>query len=128
MSDPNDDGRIGYGRPPKATRWKKGQSGNPGRRAPAHSESAVEMIDESLSRPIEIIENGASRQAPTLEMILLQLWLKGLSGSRKAQKVLQKYEQLAKQDVERKVEIVFVDHDSATDFETERSREDPRDE
>jgi len=86
------------------------------------------MIDKVLLRPIEILENGANRWGPALEIILLQLWLKGLAGNRKAQKVLQKYEELAKQDVARKVEIVFVDHNSATDLETERSSEDPSDE
>ena len=29
MSPPQNDDDVGYGRPPKKTRWKKGQSGNP---------------------------------------------------------------------------------------------------
>ena len=37
---------VGYGRPPKGTRWKKGQSGNPGakKRRPA-AVATVEIID-----------------------------------------------------------------------------------
>jgi hypothetical protein len=29
-----EDDAVGYKRPPKAYRWKKGQSGNPGRKRP----------------------------------------------------------------------------------------------
>jgi Family of unknown function (DUF5681) len=75
---------VGYKRPPEKGRWKKGQSGNPRRRYPARSISAVEMIDGELLRPIDVVENGVTRRVSTLEAIILQLWRKEVSGDRRA--------------------------------------------
>ena len=37
MTGPSEGDAVGYGRPPKNTRWKKGQSGNPnGQRSRPH--------------------------------------------------------------------------------------------
>jgi hypothetical protein len=41
MSQPSDEYSVGYGRPPREARWKKGQSGNPRRRKPKLREGAV---------------------------------------------------------------------------------------
>jgi hypothetical protein len=59
MSSRDDDYKVGYGRPPKETRWKKGQSGNrgPKKREPA-AVATMEIIDRLLAEPVEIVENG----------------------------------------------------------------------
>ena len=41
MSDDKDDYEVGYGKPPKHTRWGPGQSGN--RRSPIDSEQEVRI-------------------------------------------------------------------------------------
>jgi nucleotidyltransferase/DNA polymerase involved in DNA repair len=102
---------VGYKRPPEQARWKKGQSGNPSRRYPARSISAVEMIDEELLRPIDIVENGVTRRVSTLEAIVLQLWRKEVSGDRRALSVRLKYQEFARQNTKQRVEITFVDSD-----------------
>ena len=56
MSAPPKGYEVGYKRPPKVTRWKKGQSGNPKRRRAARSISTIEMIDRLLMRPIKVVE------------------------------------------------------------------------
>jgi hypothetical protein len=50
MTDPLDDDGVGYGRPPKHTRWKKGQSGNLRKkpRQPKPSEGMIGVIDRLL--------------------------------------------------------------------------------
>lgn len=48
---------VGYGKPPLETRWKKGQSGNPGGRKKKALSFAEDLIDE-LSRHITISEGG----------------------------------------------------------------------
>jgi hypothetical protein len=101
----------GYKRPPEKGRWKKGQSGNPRRRYPARSISAVEMIDGELLRPIDIVENGETRRVSTLEAIVLQLWRKEVSGDRRALSVRLKYQEFARQNAKQGVEITFVDSD-----------------
>jgi len=111
MNPQQDDGDVGYGRPPKKTRWKKGQSGNPRRRYPARSKSTVELIDKFFLRPVEVTLDGETEHVPTLEAIVIQLWLKGVSGNQRALRVLLKYQEFARQNSEPRPEVTFVDSD-----------------
>ena len=111
MSAQQDDDDVGYGRPPKRTRWKKGQSGNPGRQYPAHSKSTVEMIDKFFLKPVEVTVDGETKVISTLEAIVMQLWLKEVSGDQRALKVRLKYQEFARQNSEPRLEVIFVDND-----------------
>jgi hypothetical protein len=107
LSPPDDAYEVGYGRPPKETRWKKGQSGNPSpnKRRPA-SAATVEIIDRLFGEPIEIVENGVGRKVSTLEAILMRLWAAEISGSKRAGKVRLQFQDLVpKDDREREVII-----------------------
>jgi hypothetical protein len=103
------DYEVGFGRPPKRTRWKKGQSGNRGRRKARRAATTAEMIDKLLLSRIDITVNGKARRVATLEAILLQLWRKELAGNRRALAVRLKYGELARQNAETTTEITFVD-------------------
>ena len=75
MSTHDDDDRdyeVGYGRPPKATQFKKGQSGNP-RGRPRAQKSVGSMLEEVFFRKIPITENGKRREVTMVEAILRQL-------------------------------------------------------
>jgi beta-lactamase class A len=111
MSAPPNDEGIGYGHPPKKTRWKKGQSGNPNRRYPARHKGTVEMIDRLFLKPVEITVNGETKTVSTLEAIVLQLWLKEVSGDRIALNVRLKYQEFARQNSVPGLEIAFVDNE-----------------
>jgi hypothetical protein len=111
MKTPRKDASVGYGNPPRSTRWKKGQSGNPSRRYPARSRNLVEMIDSLFMSPINLVENGVTRRVTTLEAIILQLWRQEVSGDDGALAVRLKYEKFASQNSARRVEIAFVDSD-----------------
>jgi hypothetical protein len=103
LSAPDDAYEVGYGRPPKETRWKKGQSGNAGpkQRRPA-SVATVEIIDRLFGEPVEIVENGVAREVSSLEAILMRLWAAEMSGSKRAGRVrLQFLELVPKDDKER---------------------------
>ena len=86
---------IGYRRPPKHTRWKKGQCGNPNRIRNRSPKPAVQMIDEIFASKIDIIEKDMSRPVTAFEAILLQLWIKMMGGSKRAMRVLLKYQEFA---------------------------------
>ena len=107
MSASNDGYEVGYGRPPKETRWKKGQSGNAGRkkRRPA-SVGTVEIIDRLFGEPIEIVENGVVRKVSTLEAILMRLWAAEISGSKRAGRVRLQFQQLVPKD-DKKREVII---------------------
>jgi hypothetical protein len=51
MSDKKRDYQVGYGKPPKDTRFKKGQSGNPRGRAPGAKNLKTLLID-TLNEPV----------------------------------------------------------------------------
>ncbi len=95
MRAPDDAYEVGYGRPPKETRWKKAQSGNPGpkKRRPA-AVATVEIIDRLFVKPVEIVENGVARKVSTLEAILMRLWAAEMSGSKRAGKIRLQFQEL----------------------------------
>jgi hypothetical protein len=109
MSAPSDEEGVGYGRPPKHARWKKGQSGNAGpkKRKPALI-SPAEILDRLLGETIEIVENGVARRVSTLEAILLRLFAAEMAGNQRAGKVRLKYLELIPRNDEHS-EIIIRD-------------------
>jgi Family of unknown function (DUF5681) len=103
------DYEVGFGRPPKPTRWKKGRSGNRGRRKVHRAATTAEIIDKLLLAPVDITENGNGRRVTTLEAILLQLWRKELDGNRRALAARLKYEELDQRIAKSTTEIAFAD-------------------
>ena len=116
MSDEQEDNKTGYGKPPKHTRWKPDQSGNPKRLYPRRSQNTVELIDRLLLKPVEITEGDTTRKVTTLEAILLRLWQKEVRGDTRALKIRLKYQAFARQYVKRRYETVFVDNDYTKAF------------
>ncbi|MFC4295982.1 DUF5681 domain-containing protein [Novosphingobium tardum] len=69
---------VGYGRPPAATRFRKGQSGNP--RGRPKSRVREMPYDAVLGQMVTIREDGRERRVTAAEAFLLQLTQKGLAG------------------------------------------------
>ena len=85
MADDKDkkDYEIGYGRPPKHTRFKPGQSGNPCGRAKGTRNLRTDLIDE-LAERIAISEGGRRRSVSKQRGMLKQLMAKALKGDVRA--------------------------------------------
>jgi hypothetical protein len=126
-SDPDDD-ETGYGSPPKHTRWKEGQSGNPKRRYPKRKDGTVELITKHLLKPVEITVGETSRKVTTLEAILHRLWLKEIAGEPRALKIRLKFEEFARQFAKSRVEVVFVDNEYTAAFAAIPLNKDEKDE
>ena len=115
MSRSTKDYEIGRGRPPKATQWKKGKSANPGGLS-SRSVDVAETIDKLLLTPVKITVNGDSKRVAVLNVILEQLWNKGIEGDRRAMAVFFRWLELAPQVADRTVEITFADSDYTRTF------------
>lgn len=121
MNTPSDGYRVGYGHPPRQTRWKKGQSGNPRRRKRKRPESTVSIIDSLLLTPVQITVNGETKKASALEAIIFQLLQKVMAGNGRATRALLKYQEFASLNLEKKLELTFVDTDYTRAFATQIS-------
>ena len=86
--DPRDGGyAVGYGRPPKATQFAPGKSGNP-RGRPKGSRSVAATLIDVLSRKVTLTEHGKTRRVPALEGILHRALDDGLRGDKGAMKLV----------------------------------------
>ena len=83
----NESYKVGYGKPPKETQWKKGQSGNPKGR-PKKTKDLEKLFDQELSQNIRIHENGETRTLTKLEAIVKGTVLDALKGNPKARKII----------------------------------------
>lgn len=88
MSDQTDD-EVGYGKPPKATRFKKGQSGNPKGR-PAGAKGVKASLKLELDSKITVREGGRDKKITKAEAIAKTMIASGLKGNTKSQSELLK--------------------------------------
>ncbi len=76
--DDAEDSGVGYRKPPRATRFTKGRSGNPaGRPRGRHREAPYESV---LGQMVKIREGGTERPVPADVAFLLQLRKRALEG------------------------------------------------
>ena len=75
--------RIGFGRPPKATQFKPGQSGNPSGRPKGSSNLATDLAAE-LREKITVREGGNPRRVSKQRALIKSLMAKALQGDVRA--------------------------------------------
>jgi Family of unknown function (DUF5681) len=75
--------RVGYGRPPTASQFQAGQSGNP-RGRPKGARNASSMARDALERPINIKVKGTSRKMTVRKASYLRLAERAVAGDIKA--------------------------------------------
>jgi hypothetical protein len=73
---------IGYGRPPKRTRWKKGQSGNSKGR-PKGSKNLSTLLEEEMNQTVAVTENGVRKRISKKQAIAKRVVNGAISGETK---------------------------------------------
>jgi Family of unknown function (DUF5681) len=73
------DDKVGYGRPPKHTRWKKGQSGNPSGR-PKGAANPVDEFMAELAEMIQVTEGGKPKRITKLRALIKRLTAGAITG------------------------------------------------
>ena len=95
MSRRMGDYEVGYGRPPKATRWQPGQSGNPTKRRPQNLPDVLLILDRLLSEKIQVRHKGVRKKTMTvLEAIVVKIWALEMAGDVHAAALRLRYEAL----------------------------------
>ena len=94
MSERDDDYQVGYGKPPKGTRFKPGQSGNRSGRPKGSRNLKTDLLDE-FAEEIVVRESGQARTMSKQRALLKGMMAKGLNGNdRVAVKLLDLYVRL----------------------------------
>src|SRR5216684_7395496 len=70
MADSGSDYKVGPGRPPLHTRFKKGQSGNPGGRS---AKSLPALLADALNETVVVTIDGRRRKITKREAIVTQM-------------------------------------------------------
>jgi hypothetical protein len=60
---------VGYGKPPKGTRWSKGTSGNP-RGRPKKKISIQDLLIQELNKSQRVVDEGVQKRLTTKEIIV----------------------------------------------------------
>ena len=81
------DYEVGYGKPPRDTRFKEGQSGNPGGRPPG-LKNLKTLLCEALNEPVVVAENGGHRKITKRQAIITQLVNRSATADLRAIKIL----------------------------------------
>jgi Family of unknown function (DUF5681) len=98
------DYRVGYGKPPRHTRFKPGQSGNP-RGRPRESKNLPTLLTEALNKRVIVAENEGRRKVTKREAIITQLVNRSATADLRAIKILLDIIQ----DIERRTEPVSAE-------------------
>src|ERR1700751_3750785 len=81
------DAEGGYGRPPRHTRFVKGQSGNP-RGRPSGTKNFTTLLNEALNETVIVTENGGRRKVSKRQAIVTQLVNRSATADLRAIKLL----------------------------------------
>jgi len=85
MADDEHDYKVGPDKPPLQTRFKKGQSGNPGGR---RKKQLPALLADALDEPVFVTIDGERRQITKREAIVHQLVNKSTTADLRATKML----------------------------------------
>lgn len=78
----DDEDEVGYGKPPKHTQFKKGQSGNPKGRPP--KKYLVEALQDALDQQVTITANGEKQKLMKKEIAVQKLVNDAMQGKSQA--------------------------------------------
>ncbi|MEM0948211.1 MAG: DUF5681 domain-containing protein [Pseudomonadota bacterium] len=103
---------VGYGKPPKSTRFRPGQSGNP-RGRPKGARGVGKVLEEALSQEVSVTEGGRTSRITKREALILSLVTKALKGDMRAAsetlKLIAAYEEQPKPQAGPGVTINVID-------------------
>jgi hypothetical protein len=79
--------KVGHGSPPKHSRWRKGQSGNPSGRPKGAPSLASDLLSE-LAEVIQVTEGGKAKRITKMRALLKALTARAIKGDTRAANIL----------------------------------------
>ncbi|GJE13597.1 DUF5681 domain-containing protein [Methylobacterium longum] len=83
----NDGYEVGYGKPPRHTRFKQGTSGNP-RGRPRRSKDIGTLFDQQLDRLVFVNRDGRKVRVSVRELFAMNIVKAAVNGNSRAQELL----------------------------------------
>tara|TARA_B100000315_G_C14506349_1_gene554790 strand:- start:250 stop:639 length:390 start_codon:yes stop_codon:yes gene_type:complete len=101
-SKSKDDNEVGYGRPPKKTRFKKGQSGNPkgrpkGSKNKNPEKDFMNLFEKELARKVSIQDENGPQTITMEQAIVRSTVVKAAQGDFRTQKLVLEKSQAARE-------------------------------
>lgn len=87
MSDDRAEYTVGYGKPPRYTRFQKGRSGNSNGR-PKGRKNLATLLTKAINEPVTVTENGQRKKITKLEAVTKQIANKAAAGEPRATQLL----------------------------------------
>jgi hypothetical protein len=85
----DDDASVGYGKPPKHSRFKPGQSGNPkGRKGSGDFNNWENPIQKYMLEPVSVTVKGKKQKIPVVDALIRSAIARAMGGCTKHLKVL----------------------------------------
>lgn len=109
---PEGDYEVGYGKPPKHTQFKKGQSGNPSGKAKKEA-SLRAALDKILNTKVSVAKNGQQVRMTKLEAALEMLVQKAMQGSHLHLKLLMQIIEMGEAPLGPEAALVLAEADLA---------------
>jgi len=98
MSNASDDDEgSGWGKPPKHSRFKPGNSGNPKGR-PAKPRGVAEAVARHLDKPMKVLVGGRARRISKREVLVHQLFERAMEGDLPAAKLVLSYDMASRRN------------------------------
>lgn len=97
------DYEVGYGKPPKASRFQKGQSGNPHGR-PKGSQNVATIVEQAMRQKVQVKENGKVCIRTKLQVAVTQMVNKAAGGDLKALREANSYVREANDEREKEAQ------------------------
>ena len=110
MTDMNDDESVGYGKPPKATRFQKGRSGNPSGR-PKRTRTQLDLLRRELAQRVTLTEGGRKRRLTKGELVAKQLVTRAMKGEVAALRMMLRVNELMDAEMTRETEAEISEKD-----------------
>src|SRR5215471_3804690 len=86
-NDSQENDPVGYGKPPEATRFRPGRSGNPNGRPKGARNSSI-LLNQALDKKVTVKEGGRQRTITKREAAFTQLANKAAAGDKRAIQLL----------------------------------------